>query len=884
LEHDILTHAPALDWHPPRSVPTAPATAPEPASAQSQASTASPELVDDEVFIGRESALQRLLDVLGVVAQDRGHVVLVAGEPGIGKTGLLQRFAKLAPVQVVWGRCLEHITAPPLWPWEQALRAVNACWPDRPVPDPVAALLSGEPLEMSQLDVAGAALRRFEAIGEYLTVGADPLVVVLDDLHWADMASLQLLRHLAGLLATSRLLLVATYRPHEATPLADTLATLARIGAVRIELGGLDPEETQALAEAIVGRKVSKHTADGLWTRTEGNPFFLRELIRLLVSERCLDQSDTAPVPVAVREVVLRRIARLPESTATVLGVAAVAGRNFDAQVVAEAASIEIDPALEAIDTAVAAGLVIEDEQRLGWFHFTHVLVAETLYQATGRLRRTRQHRRIGLAAARAWAGQDECAGEITRHWLLAAELDPATAAEAATDAAAAARVADARLAPEDAAELWRQALAAADLAGDEVDRYPLLIGLATSLYRAARPFEGLPAFIQAMEYALIGADGIDGARFVTAALGAIGEPAWYPSDYGVIDERLLRLLDRALPRLTDPGERALVLSCLAVARYFDNRPANRAALSGEAVALARSAADNLTLAHVLRLQMLALYGPDYPEQCLEAGTELLSLPGLPGPLVASARLLRARVLMTLGRIADAAAEFDLLVSLVEQLRSLPLRMQLDLSRSGLLLLAGRWSEAEVISRATFEVNIPMRWFIAQAARMVQRWEMAYLTVGGADLVDELRAMAEDTGLPALRSILAMALVQAGRVEEARLALRCLNPGPRDYQWLYAQCWSLLTASRLGATKLVAQLRADLLPYRRLACMVGWAVISGSVAYFTGEGALALGDPDAALADLAIAIEADEQMGALPWLTQAHDAISRVQRLKTNTR
>jgi DNA-binding SARP family transcriptional activator len=882
LEHDILTQAPALDWHPPRSVPTATARAPARVSAQVQTSTASPELVDDEVFIGRESALQRLLGVLNVVAQGRGHMVLVAGEPGIGKTSLLQRFGKLASVPVVWGRCPEHIAAPPLWPWEQALRAVHAYWPDRPVPDSVAALLSGEPLEMSQLDVAGAALRRFEAIGEYLTIGADPLVVVLDDLHWADMASLQLLRHLAGLLATSRLLLVATYRPHEATPLADTLATLARVSAVRIELSGLDPAETQVLAGAIVGRTVSKHTAEGLCTRTNGNPFFLRELIGLLVSERCLDQPDTAPVPVPVREVVLRRIARLPESTAAVLLVAAVAGRDFDAEVVAEAASIEIEPVLEAIDTAVAAGLVIEDEQRLGWFHFTHVLVAETLYQSIGRVRRIRQHRRIGQAAARAWAWQDERAGEIARHWLLAAELDPATAAAATTYAAEAALVADARLAPEDAAELWRQALAAADLAGDDVDRYPLLIGLATSLYRAARPFDGLPAFIQAMEHALAGAgsEGIDSARFVTAALGAIGEPAWYPSNYGVIDEQLMNVLERALPRLTDPGERALVLSCLAVARYFDDNPARRAALSDEAVALARSAMDNLTLAHVLRLQMLALYGPDYPEQCLEAGTELLGLPHLPGPLVASARLLRARVLMTLGRTADAAAEFDLLLSLVEQLRSLPLRMQLDWSRSGLLMLAGRWSEAEAISRATFEVRVPMRWTIARAARMVQRWEMAYLTVGGADLVDELHAMVEDTGLPGLRSILAMALVQAGRVEDAHLALRCVNPGPRGYQWLYTQCWSLLAASRLGATELVAALRAELLPYRRLACMVGWAVVSGSVAYFTGEGALALGDPDAALADLAIAIKADERMGALPWLAQTYDAISRAQRLK----
>ena len=128
----------------------------------------------------------------------------------------------------------------------------------------------------------------------------------------------------------------------------------------------------------------------------------------MLVSEQRLDQPDTAPVPLPVREVVLRRIARLPQATAEVLSVAAVAGRLFDIEVVAEAASVEVEAALEAIDAAVAAGLVVEDQQPLGWFRFTHALVAETFYEAIGRLRRVHRHRRIGVAAARIWAGHDQ--------------------------------------------------------------------------------------------------------------------------------------------------------------------------------------------------------------------------------------------------------------------------------------------------------------------------------------------------------------------------------------------------------------------------------------------------------------------------------------------
>jgi hypothetical protein len=164
---------------------------------------------------------------------------------------------------------------------------------------------------------------------------------------------------------------------------------------------------------------------------------------------------------------------------------------------------------------------------------------------------------------------------------------------------------------------------------------------------------------------------------------------------------------------------------------------------------------------------------------------------------------------------------------------------------------------------------------IAQGGRMTQRWEAAYLAGTGADLVDELRAAVETTGEPALRSILTMALVEARRPDEARAVLRCLAPGPKDYLWLYTQCWSLLAAARLNEIEQVTRLREQLLPYRRLTCAVFTAVVSGSVAYFTGEAALALGDPDAALADLTIATEANKAMGALPWLTQAHDAITR---------
>ncbi|HEY0640311.1 MAG TPA: BTAD domain-containing putative transcriptional regulator [Pseudonocardiaceae bacterium] len=881
LEREILNQAPTLDWNPaaagpPVTVPSRP-TAP---ARTSPAPLASP-ATDGEVFVGREAALRQLLDALAATEAGRGQVVTVSGEPGIGKTSLLRRLAELAGVPVLWATCPEHVAAPPLWLWEQVLRAVGTCSPQRSIPGPVAELLDGDPQRTGD----GASLRRFEAIVHYLTDASrtTPLVVLLDHLHRADLCSLRLLAHLAESVPASRLLLAVSYRSDEGAVLAETLAALARAGMVRIELAGLDVQDTRTLASTILRREVGECTAEKLWARTEGNPFFLRELIKLLAADERPDEALAAPVPAPVREVVLRRVARLPETVAEVLSVAAVAGRHFDLGVVAEAAAVEVDAALEALDAAITAGLVVEDQQRLGWFRFTHAVTAETLYETTGRLRRARLHRRIGAAAARAWTGNIERAAEIARHWLLAAELDPTAAAHASTHAAAAARVADARLPPEDAVTLWRQALAAADLAGqDGLDRHPLLIGLGTSLYRAGNLRDGLPVFVRAMEEALAAQDArgdVNTSRLVNAAVTAVGEFSWHPVHYGELDRRIVEVLERALSRLGDPGQRALVLACLAVARAADDDPARRAEPADEALALARLTTDTVTLAHVLHLRAAALHDPGRLDARSQAITELLALPGLPPSLVVRARQLRAQVLAVLGRVSEAAAELDLAAGPVEG-QHLPLRTQLGWSRSGLLLLDGRRREADELSRTTYESHARMKWGDARFNRTVQRWEAAYLAGAGAELAGELRAAADSPGRPALHGILATALIEAGQVPDARIALRRFRPRHRDHLWLYARCWVLLAASRLGELELVTRQRAELLPYTHLACSAPDLAISGSVAYFTAEGALALGDTDAALADLAVAADLTRRMNARLWLARVRETVNRARQLK----
>ncbi|WP_234328094.1 AfsR/SARP family transcriptional regulator [Streptomyces sp. NRRL S-37] len=401
LEREILSHAPALDWRPPPAGPVM--TAPgRPGTARQVRVPGPPRpgpAADEEVFVGREPALRHLAAVSAAAALGRGRVLTVSGEPGIGKTSLLRRFTGMtAEAPVLWGACPGHVTTPPLWPWRQVLTMAGTHCPRHPVPGPVAEVLGGDPRPPLDGADADTTLRQFEAIVHYLT-GASrttPLVIVLDHLHRADPDSLRLLAHLAESVRASRLLVAVCYRSDGAAALTGTSAALARAETIQVELSGLNVAETRALASAMLRREVGEATAEDLRDRTGGNPFYLRELIKVFDDDTCPSRVRTAPVPAPVREVVLDRVARLDPVAAELLSIASVAGRSFAIDAVAGASSIGIDEALKAVDTIVAAGLIGEDPQRLGWYFFTHALTAEVLYRTMGRLRRVHLLRRLG--------------------------------------------------------------------------------------------------------------------------------------------------------------------------------------------------------------------------------------------------------------------------------------------------------------------------------------------------------------------------------------------------------------------------------------------------------------------------------------------------------
>jgi DNA-binding SARP family transcriptional activator len=452
LETGILRQDPELDWTPPPAEPGPPTGEASPALAASV--TRSPQPAADEL-VGRDDHLAALEGVLAGARGGRGRVVLVAGEPGIGKTRLAEEAARrgaAAGMQVAWGRCHEGDGAPALWPWAQVVRRLaaelapgqlaallgpSAAWFGQLMPELAEPARPAGPRPAGPRPVADLGAARFQlnqAVTGLLRRIAEtrPLLVIVDDLHWADVPSLSLLAFLAAELKDAGLVVVGTYRDVEAVPgrpLADTLGALAREPVVeRIALGGLDRAGVARLIGHTIGGRPAEPLVQAVADRCGGNPFFITELLRLLQSERQLAAPDAAAaarggIPVGVRDVLRRRLARLPAQTSTFLMVAAVAGRGFDLDLVEAVTGLDDEPALDAAEAAVLAGLVIEDDRAAGRYRFAHALVRETIYEDISRARRARLHARVAEALVAVRGAEPEPAAEMAYHCWQAASV-----------------------------------------------------------------------------------------------------------------------------------------------------------------------------------------------------------------------------------------------------------------------------------------------------------------------------------------------------------------------------------------------------------------------------------------------------------------------------
>jgi predicted ATPase len=515
----------------------------------------------ESVFVGRQPELDRLDAALEDTLAGQGRLVLVAGEAGIGKTRIAEQLvahARARAARGVWGRCFEGEGAPAYWPWIQMLRAYTATRPTAalrgelgPGATEVAQLLP-EVAEVvpdleppPSLDPETARFRLFDAVASFLRRAAreTSLVMILDDLHWADRSSLLLLEHVARVLAESRVLLVGTYRDVEVYrhhPLSDTLAELIRQPVTsRLALHGLSEAEVARCIAAVSGTEPAPEVVAAVHSQSEGNPFFVGEIARLLVSEHRLGANSRLEltIPEGVREVIDRRLNRLTESCNRLLAVAAVEGRDFDLNVVSEAAGLPASDVLEILDEAVDAHLVTETGHGPGRYRFAHALVREVVYTGLRATERARLHHGVGEAIERhQQAETDARLAELAHHFLQCATIGDAD--KAVEYASRAGRLALDMLAYEQAAGHLEGALRALTFAhqDDGYRRGELLLVLG----EAQRAAGDLAPARASYEQAATVAKRIGAAELLARAALGLG----VEFTVGVVDDVEIRLLN----------------------------------------------------------------------------------------------------------------------------------------------------------------------------------------------------------------------------------------------------------------------------------------------------------------------------------------------------
>ena len=672
------------------------------------------------VFVGREPELADLRAATDEALAHHGRVVLVSGEPGIGKTRTaeeLATYARMRGAKVHWGRCHEGDGAPAYWPWVQVIRSyareadpVALAWEmgsgateiARVVPEIAERL--GDAGTPEAGDDEQARFRLFDAIGGFLTAAASsrPLLIVLDDLHWADEPSLLMLQFLARGIGDSSLIVVGTYRDVELGrhhPLARVLGELSGTqGASRVGLRGLAPEDVGRYLEITASTEPAPELVTAIHAQTDGNPFFVGEVVRLLASEGGLEAGAGGPaaIPEGVRDVVGRRLDRLSPPANQALRTAAAVGRDFELEVLAQVVELDRPELEQALAEARAHQLV--GERSPGRFRFGHALVRETLYEELSGAQRPALHSRIAAAMEDLYsvdpARLERRLAELAHHFSEAgAAGDPRKAADYARRAG---EQAVAQLGYEEAAEQFADALEALALDGEEPEaRCRLRLALGEAQIKGGHLDRARPTLEQAAE---------DAKRIGSAPLlarAAIGVA--FTTEVGGFDPRIAELLEEAREAVgpADDATRALLTSWLGQEHYWRDPQGRSAELHEEAIAMARRLGDEGTLAHVLSRANFIDISAEAARRGIEINHEVLELARKVGDRELEMRshgtLLRCHA--QLGDIAAVDRELTSFARLAEDLRQPQHLWRVEMLRAMRAIIDGRLRAGRAPSR-----------------------------------------------------------------------------------------------------------------------------------------------------------------------------------------
>ena len=774
------------------------------------------------VFVAREVEMGRLERLWEEASAGNLRLALLAGEPGVGKTRLAAELAGRVHDlggTVLAGRCDEDLGVP-YQPFVEALRHFVDHVPAgelagglgryggelvRLLPELSERVPGLAPLLNS--DPETERYRLFDAVAAWLTAasGDGPILLVLDDLQWAAGPTLLLLRHVVSRKGdATRLLVVGTYRDTELGhdhPLVEILADLRRQeGVDRVSLTGLDQSGVTSLMERRAGRALAGEElplARAIYEETEGNPFFVREVLRHLAESEAVGRpGGHFGIPEGVREVVGRRLARLSENTNRVLRMAAVVGTEFELPVLQEIEHLDEDEMLSALEEAGDARLVVGASGDR--YRFAHSLVRHTLYEGLSAARLVRLHKRVGEAIEKMHAERlDEHMPALVHHWARAA-APRAETARAVGYAIRAGDLAQAQLAHQEAVSYYRQGLELLEIdGGDDAQRAQLLVSLGEAQHRMGDP--GYRATI--LEGARLAERLGDTECLARAALA--GYRGMWTISLGVDRERVAAL-EAALQAWEGREDlvRARLLANLAVELMFVDRK-RRWALSDEALTVARRLGDRPTLGRVLLSRIAALWEPGALAQRRAHVAELLTLAAdLGDPFVKVwAELYGFETAIEVGEVDEAdrlLAEAQRTALEVEH----ALCWFAEFPRAGRMLFAGKVREADVLAREALDIGLATQpLHEVRIIYGVQRFQIRIEQDRADELLPAL-VQAAKTGNPESRAMLAQAYCELDRLQDARGVfdplMAVLPDLPPDPNWILAVTRAASVCADLG--------------------------------------------------------------------------------------
>jgi predicted ATPase/DNA-binding CsgD family transcriptional regulator len=859
-----------------------------------------------EVFVGRHHEVETLCAALDAACAGGGRVVLLAGEPGIGKTRTameLTSHAAFRDARIVWGRCHEEAGAPPHWPWVQILRAVTSL---RDVEELRADLDAGAsdiaeivpeirthlpgldpPAVLS--DPSGTRFRLFGSIAHFLvtTSRRQALVLVLDDLHWADVPSLRFLEFLAQEMAESRLLVVGTYRETELSRrhrLSDTLGALARVPhAVRLHLSGLDAEDVHRFVTSTSGTLPPASLTKAIHTQTEGNPLFVREVVRFLAQGGHFSRAAAAGaiptairLPEGVREVIGRRLNLLSTPCNEVLGTAAVIGRDFTLDVLVRASRpLSEEAVLEALDEALGASIV--EEPSPGLYQFTHALVRITLYDELRTGQRRRLHHVVGEAMEGAY-GRDPTPvlADLAHHFRasgMAADLE-----RAVDYTTRAGQSADAALAFEDAINLFQNALDILDTtgAGDPERRCGLLLLLGDAQRKANDYRQALNSLRAAAEIARK-----EPMPVLLADIAYTYADAAWRHD-AQLEARSGEMLEQALERLpaAEARRRIKLMGSLARDRLHTARLDESKALSAQAIAMARRLGDQAALATSLGGLADFPWYPHEAEQMLAEAAEIAEMGERANDLEVALRghFRRTALLLELGDAPASVAAADRMSAINARLRQ-PHFLLFELGvKATIALMRGDLAEAERLILRILGTSLPYQPHATSGDPVsllifTLRREQDRLRGLGPVVATFMRQQA---GTTPWGPGLALMYVELGDLQSAGgvladLAADDFGSIPRDGRWATSLMFLAEVGAALDDAAVAAVLYRLLLPWQGHHIVMGGGTgCWGSSSRFLGLLAKTQGHWPDAERHFAEALAMNEQAGALAPLAHTH--------------